>query len=139
MIAAVAPAAPAPAIATSMVAALVIAAVATIIASIVTLVALMRTGGDGIVTLIVLLDAIAILIAGAVVAFHGIIIVLVAGGGILAVIVGYGGGHWSGVIGDLASKRFPGHENAQQADRGRYQQRELFHRCLRFHHASQRN
>jgi hypothetical protein len=122
----------APAIATSMVAALVIAAVAAIIAGIVTLVAIMRTGVGAIVTMVALLDAIAILITGAIVAFHGTIIVLLAGGGIRAVIVWYGGGHWSGVIGDLACKRFRCHENAQQTDRGHYQQRELFHRCLRF-------
>jgi hypothetical protein len=117
-------AAPAPAIATSMVAALVIAAVAAIIAGIVTLVALMRTGVDAIVTLVALLD---ILITGAVVAFHGTVIVLIASGGILAVIGWYGGGHRSSVVGDLASKRFRCHENAQQTDRAHYQQREFLH------------
>ncbi|BCG96909.1 hypothetical protein MesoLj131a_57730 [Mesorhizobium sp. 131-2-1] len=71
-----------------MVAAIVIAAVAAIIAGIFTLVALMRTDVDAIFTLVALLDAIAILIiTGAVIAFDGTIIVLVAGGGVLAVIV----------------------------------------------------
>lgn len=82
-------------------------------------------------------DAIAIVIAGAVIAPHGTIIVLVAGGGILAVIVWYGGGHWSGVIGDLAAKDFPATKTRCKPIEGRYQQTESFHRCLRFRHAKQ--
>jgi hypothetical protein len=112
--------------ATTTIAALMIAAVAAVIAGIVTLVALLRTG----------VDAIVILIAGAGVAFHGTIIVLIASGGILAVIVWYGGCHRSRVVGDLVRERVRSDKNTQQDHRGRYQQRELFHRRLRFRHAS---
>ncbi len=102
-----------------MIAALVVAAVAALITRILTLVVttLLLAGCDAIVALVA--------IAG--VAFDRTFIILIAGRDILAVIAWCRGGRCTTMIGDLACKRIRCHENAQNTERGRYQQRELFH------------
>ncbi|BCG70050.1 hypothetical protein MesoLj113a_12080 [Mesorhizobium sp. 113-1-2] len=88
-------------VAPCMVAVMVVTAVMTGVLSLI-VVTLLLAGGDTVVALVA--------VAGF--AFDRIIVVLFAGAGILAFMIGYDGSRWTTVIGDLICECIRRHENA---------------------------